>query len=160
MNTADEDQLPKGHVFEKTKVEELAGRFARLFSSLTEEGVGDLVGEVYADDAYLNDTLKEVRGVDSIREYLIESGEAVHSCQVHLNDLVRSSEDYYVRWTMDIRFKKLKKGQSCRSQGISHLRFDQDGKIFYHQDYWDSAGGIFEHIPILGSLIRLVKKRL
>jgi len=154
------NRFPEGHIIDDARFEELAERFSRLFSSLTEEGVGDLVSDVYARDAYLNDTLKEVRGVDSIREYLIDSGKAVRSCQVQLNDLVRSQRNYYVRWTMDIRFKKLKKGQLCRSQGISHLRFDEDGRIIYHQDYWDSTGGVFEHIPLLGLLIRLVKKRL
>ena len=153
-------QPTEAHFFEYDDLEKLARRFSKLFSSLTDERVGNLVHEVYADDAYLNDTLKEVRGVEAIREYLIESGKAVRSCQVEINDLAQSQVDCYVRWTMEIRFKKLEKGRVCSSQGISHLRFNQDGRIIYHQDYWDSAGALFEHIPVLGLLIRQVKKRL
>jgi hypothetical protein len=154
------DHFPAGHVIDEPELDRLTRRFSQLFSSLTNTNVGDLVGEVYADDAYLNDNLKEVRGIDEIREYLIESGQAVHSCRVRLDDLAQSKANYYVRWTMEIKFKSLKKGQVCRSQGISHLRFDQNGKITYHQDYWDSAGGLFEHIPVLGLLLRIVKRRL
>jgi hypothetical protein len=152
--------MPERHTIDDADFEKLAGRFAELFSSLTKEGIADQVRDVYAADAYLYDTLKEVRGVDSICDYLTESGEAVQSCEVQLNDLARSQRDYYVRWTMQIRFKKLNKGRICRSEGISHLRFNRDGKISFHQDYWDSASGLFEHIPVVGLLIRLVKKRL
>jgi hypothetical protein len=160
MKEKDIDGASGGHVFDTRAFEQLAKRFSDLFSSLTEENVGHLVGDIYAEDAYLSDTLKAVQGIDSIREYLIESGKAVESCQVQLNDLAQSRDNYYVRWTMEIRFKKLRKGQICRSQGISHLRFDEEGKITYHQDFWDSAGGLFEHVPLLGLLIRLVKNRL
>ena len=164
MNTTEikgnDEQLPQAHFFEQEELRKLVRSFSNLFSSLTEEGVGSLVGEVYASDAYLNDTLKEVRGIEAIREYLIESGKAVQSCQVQINDLAQSQVDCYVRWTMEIRFKKLENGRICRSQGISHLRFNKNGKIIYHQDYWDSAGALFEHIPFLGLLIRQVKKRL
>ena len=155
-----QESLEKGHRLSEAEFEEKARRFGGLFSSLTEDTVSDQVRDVYALDAYLNDTLKEVRGIDSICDYLIDSGKAVHSCEVQIEDLARSQEDYYVRWTMEIKFKKLKKGQVCRSEGISRLRFNRDGKIVYHQDYWDSAGGLFEHIPFLGLLIRLVKKRV
>jgi hypothetical protein len=154
------NQLPAGHSIDEADFKKLAERFSKLFSSLTEEGVGDIVSEVYADDAYLNDTLKSVRGIDSIRHYLVDSGKAVKSCQVSIDDLAQSGVDCYVRWTMDIKFKKLRKGEICRSEGISHLRFDQNGKIKYHQDFWDSSRGLFEHIPVVGSLIRMVKNRL
>jgi hypothetical protein len=44
--------------------------------------------------------------------------------------------------------------------GMTHLRFDSEGKVVLHQDFWDSTRGIFEHVPVMGAGIRLVKKRL
>jgi hypothetical protein len=32
--------------------------------------------------------------------------------------------------------------------------------VVLHQDYWDSAAGLFEHVPVVGRLIRTVKSRL
>jgi hypothetical protein len=29
-----------------------------------------------------------------------------------------------------------------------------------HQDYWDSTQGLFQHIPVLSTLIGLIKRRL
>ena len=43
---------------------------------------------------------------------------------------------------------------------ISQLRFDGDGRVAFHQDFWNAADGLYEHLPLLGNLIRRVKRRL
>ncbi len=45
-------------------------------------------------------------------------------------------------------------------KGNSLIEFDADGLVIKHIDYWDAAEQFYEKIPLLGSLIRLVKKRL
>jgi hypothetical protein len=135
-------------------------RFTNLFSDLSKDRIHEHVRDVYADDVYFNDTLKEVRGIDALEQYLIESAEAVDSCRVDVNDIAINRGNYYVRWVMDIQFKRFAKGETTRSIGISHLRFDREGKIILHQDYWDAAGGLFEHIPLIGYSIRKIKARV
>lgn len=61
---------------------------------------------------------------------------------------------------MDIQFRKLKKGEVTRSVGMSHIRFDRDGKVTFLNDYWDSTSGFFEHVPVVGWLIGKVKDRV
>jgi hypothetical protein len=39
----------------------------------------------------------------------------------------------------------------------NYVLFDESGKVILHQDYWDSASGFFEHIPIVGGVIKAVK---
>jgi hypothetical protein len=43
--------------------------------------------------------------------------------------------------------------------GVTHLRFDEAGRIILHQDFWDSAEGLYRHIPVLGSLIGVIRGR-
>ena len=108
----------------------------------------------------LDDTLKEIRGIDALEPYLLESAAAVESCTVDIGDVAAHDGNYYFRWTMDIRFKSIKKGQLTRSIGISHIRFNKEGKICLHQDYWDSTSGFFQHVPFVGYLIRKIKARI
>ena len=68
--------------------------------------------------------------------------------------------NYYFRWQMTIRFKRLARGEEQRSIGMTHVRFDPEGKVVLHQDFWDSAAGLFEHVPVLGWMLRRVKQRL
>jgi hypothetical protein len=135
-------------------------RFAEFFSDLSEERVQAQVTRVYAPQAYLNDNLKEHTGIEQIRDYFVQSARAVESCNVRIDDMARSGGEYYVRWTMDIRFKKLAKGNLCRSIGISHLRFDAQGRVVFHQDYWDSATGFFQYVPVVGFLIKKIRQRI
>ena len=51
-------------------------------------------------------------------------------------------------------------GETVRSIGMSHIRFNSAGLVILHQDYWDSGGNLFEHIPVVGWLIRRIKARL
>jgi hypothetical protein len=40
---------------------------------------------------------------------------------------------------------------------MTHLKFNREGRIVLHQDYWDSTAGFFEYVPILGPVIRWIK---
>ena len=117
--------------------------------------------EVYAKDAFLNDTLKTVRGGQAIEDYFVETAESLEYARVKFDDTLRSEDgSYYLRWTMVMKSKVINKGNEIETIGVSHIRFDRDGKVLVHQDYWDNARGVFEHIPVIGSGIRMVKNRL
>lgn len=140
---------------------EALARFGEFFSSLAPDRVETLVPRTYADDVYFNDTLKSVHGLEALRHYLRESAEAVESCRVEILDTTRTAQgEHLVRWSMMIRFRKLRRGTDTWTVGMSHLRFDAEGRVAYQQDYWNAADGIYEHIPVLGSMIRAIKRRL
>jgi len=43
--------------------------------------------------------------------------------------------------------------------GASHLLLDADGRITSHRDYWDAAEELYEKLPVLGALMRILKRR-
>ncbi len=45
-------------------------------------------------------------------------------------------------------------------EGMSEICFNGDGLIKSHTDYWDAATYFYEKIPVLGSLIRLIKRSM
>ncbi len=138
----------------------LAG-FAAFFSSFAPGRVDTMLADTYARDVYFNDTLKAVRGIDALRHYLGESAQAVEDCRVTIHETTRTAHDeHLVRWTMMIRFKRFKRGVETSSIGVSHLRFDAEGRVVYHQDYWNAADGLYQHVPVLGAAIRAIQKRL
>ena len=136
-------------------------QFAKFFSSFAADRIELLLPQTYAEDIYFNDTLKSVRGRQPLAHYLAESADAVEQCTVQILDTTRSaSGEYWVRWKMMIRFKKLRRGVDTWTIGASHLRFNSEGLVVYHQDYWNAADGIFQHIPLLGWMINKIKQRL
>ena len=135
-------------------------RFESLLSDFKAPDFRARIRDVYAEDVFFNDTLKTVRGVDRVEEYLVASAEAIDHGTVEFSDLVAEDGNYYFRWVMKLRFKRLARGEEKRSIGMTHVRFDSAGKVVLHQDFWDSTGGLFEHVPVIGWLLRRVKKRL
>jgi hypothetical protein len=136
-------------------------RFAAFFSSFAADRIERLLPATYAADVYFNDTLKAIRGRDTLAHYLAESAAAVEACRVEILDTTRTAQgEYLVRWKMMIRFKRFRRGVDTWSLGMSHLRFDAQGLVVYHQDYWNAADGLYEHVPLLGGMIRAIKRRL
>lgn len=136
-------------------------RFARFFSSFEPDRIERLLPDTYASDVWFNDTLKTIAGAHALAHYLAESAAAVEACKVSIEDTTRTAQgEYLVRWRMMIRFRKLRRGVDTWTVGISHLRFDAEGRVVYHQDYWNAADGLYEHVPLLGGLIRAIKRRL
>tara|TARA_B100000686_G_scaffold305891_1_gene344793 strand:+ start:195 stop:767 length:573 start_codon:yes stop_codon:yes gene_type:complete len=145
---------------ETPEAEAAVERWVDFVADMTQKSVVEKVREVYADSAYLNDTLKEVQGVENIENYFLETISATDKVSAEMLDIAESKGNYYLRWVMIIKFKNLNSGQPTRTIGMSHLRFDSKGKVIYHQDYWDSTSGFYQYVPVLGRLIKAVKGRL
>ena len=55
---------------------------------------------------------------------------------------------------------KIKHGQLQQVEGASYLRLGDDQKIQYHRDYYDLGSMIYDHIPLLGRILRWIKNKL
>ncbi len=137
-----------------------ARRFQEFFVDFRNAVESGAVKDMYAKDAYLNDSLKEMHGVDAIDNYFRKTLETATVVRVSFQDAAVSGENYYFRWVMDIRAPELNEGQAIRSMGMTHVLFDPEGKVAVHQDYWDAASGLFQYLPVIGSMMGWVKGRL
>ena len=148
---------PPGSPEERVAIE----RFKAFFSDMTPERVRRECALVYANEAILHDTLVTHLGLEEIVPYFIKTAERSDGVNVVVDQVIREGVDFYIRWTMDIRWSAFRyKGQTTRSVGMSHLRFGGDGRVILHHDFWDSAGGFFVYLPIVGPLIRWIKKKV
>jgi len=53
-------------------------------------------------------------------------------------------------------------GATCKGRVTNPvcIVFDRDRRVTLHQDFRDAAGGFHEHLPLLGGLIRGIRRRL
>jgi limonene-1,2-epoxide hydrolase len=141
---------------EKAAVE----RFEAFIADLSTGTIKSRIREVYAPKLFFNDTLKTIRDVDELEKYFLASDDAMAAYGLKVEQTISTPEGVFVRWRMDVTFRRFHKGEVQSSIGISHVRFDKDGRVIYHQDYWDSGSNLYEKIPVLGAMIRAVKRRL
>lgn len=136
-------------------------RFTSLLQGIgNAEYVRDHTSKVYATDAFFDDTLTVHHGVAEIEKYFVKTSQTMTSYQVTIDDVAKSNGNYYVRWTMVFAAPALSGGQPVQSIGISQIRFNREGKVAFHQDFWDSGKNFYAHLPVVGGAIGFVKKRL
>jgi len=133
-----------------------AGPFSALYSDLSEENVRKRVRDTYAPEAWFNDTIATEVGIDAVERYLLKTARGAESIKATVQDVAVSGPDCYVRWSMEVRTRNLAGGEPTVTEGVSQLRFDEQGRIILHQDFWNPAAGIYQHLPLLGPAIRYV----
>jgi hypothetical protein len=129
-----------------------------LFTDYTYDNLQVKLPKVYAEKIYFRDAFKQFNASSQLLPYMLQGVNAVAGVQFVFNHTMRSKDEFFIEWTMSIRFKGKEDFES--SIGMSRFRFDSEGQVIFHQDYWDPTTLIYEKIPIAKQLIGFVQKRL
>jgi ketosteroid isomerase-like protein len=133
-------------------------RLVEYWQTLTPQTV-KAIGKVYTENAYFRDPFNEVRGIEPIRHIFADMFVRLDEPRFTITETILQGNSATLIWDFDFRIKALKPGLVRRIHGSSHIRFSGDGRVSYHRDYWDAAGELYEHFPLVGSLMRWLKKR-
>lgn len=116
--------------------------------------------DVYAEDIHFVDPLHSVHGLDHLQEYFEATMEGLEECRFDIHHCMDSTQqgEAVLFWTMHYRHRKLNGGSPLSLPGTSHIRYSD--RVFYHRDYYDAGAMIYEHIPLVGSVIRHIKTRV
>lgn len=132
----------------------------RFFESITPESVSRFP-EFYAENAWFKDPFNEVRGVGAIQRIFAHMFGQVDEPRFVVSEQVADAYGAVLIWTFHYRFRGAGKASAEQvMRGVSHLKFDADGKVVFHRDYWDTAEELYMKIPLLGALMRFLRKRL
>lgn len=153
--------LTKAGTHELPNSDKAVKRFTDYLQGIaSQEFIRENTSKVYSENAYLNDTIVTHEGAKEIEDYFLKTAETMTGFEVIIDDTFSSGPDHYVRWTMIFSAPALGKSKPVHSIGISQIRFTPDGKVAFHQDFWDSGANIFGQIPISGGLIEIIRKRM
>jgi len=72
--------------------------------------------------------------------------------------IVAEGDALFLTWDFQFRTRGAGAASLC-IHGASHLRFDAAGQVVLHRDYWDAAEELYEKLPLLGVLMRWLKRR-
>ena len=129
------------------------------FESITEPTLPRL-RDFYAADAYFKDPFNEVRDVASIEHVFAEMYVSLHDPRFVVHSKVEQGDQVFLTWDFNFRIKKYKPDVTRTIRGSSHLKFDAQSRVCYHRDYWDAAEELYEKLPMVGGLMRFLKRRV
>lgn len=131
-------------------------RLVAWFEALDPQGV-HRTGDYYADDAAFKDPFNEVRGIAAIRHVYARMFEQVDAPRFVVSRRIEQGDEAVLIWDMRFRFKGDRAEQTIH--GSTHLVFDASGKVVRHRDYWDTAEELYAKLPVLGTLMRWLRRR-
>ena len=137
---------------------ERTAALAVYFENLSPASVAQLP-QFYAPEVVFKDPFNEVQGlaaVTSIFEHMYTALEAPHFVVTH--SLV-DGDQAFLTWDFKFKFKRFDTHTLQTVRGGSHVQFNPQGLITLHRDYWDAAEELYEKLPLLGGLMRWLKKR-
>ena len=137
--------------------EDTLSRFIDFYSPLDQTQITDSMDKIYADDLYFNDTLVTLRDRHALQEHLLATVERLNYMSLQPVNVIRDDNQIYLVWVMEARFSVLGRERLSRTIGISQLRFNRNGQVFFHQDFWDSSQGLDQHLPLLGPMTRWLR---
>lgn len=130
--------------------------FYQTISPQTVEEIRALV----AADVHFKDPFNDVRGADRLVRLLQKMFEDATDVRFELVDQALSGSLCFVRWRFFFRPRRFAGGAAWPVDGVSAIRFDQQGRVVEHIDYWDAAGQIYERLPLIGRVLRALRDRL
>lgn len=134
--------------------------YAHFFETLTEETLGGLRDHV-TQDVHFTDPFNDVTGIDAMQSIFKHMFEKVDTPAFKVTHRALSNEDdrvWFLRWRLTGRLPALL-GGDWDVTGMSELHLALDGRVSAHIDYWDSGQKFYELLPLIGPVIRLLRRR-
>ncbi len=129
-------------------------RFQSMFRHVTSETTLDL-NTLYAEDVQFADPITSFKGRDRLSAYFARLQKTARHVEFDFGEPVVGDDTAALPWTMRIRAKGFPK--TVVINGMSHLRFTD--RIVYHRDYFDLGALTIEQIPLVGGLVRWLKRQ-
>lgn len=118
----------------------------------------DRTETVFARNGRFVDPFSDIAGSSRIRQHLSKAYGKLGGVRITVTDRAYSGRVAYLRWCFAFRLGA--QGRPREIIGMSEVHFDDESCVILHYDHWDAAGQVYEHIPLLGSLLRRIKARI
>lgn len=133
-------------------------RLVNFFEHLTPDSVAD-VSTIYAENARFKDPFNDVRGVAPIQHIFEHMFVALVQPRFVVTEQVVQGQQCFLTWEFRFRFVRFASDTDQVIYGATHLLFNEAGQVTLHRDYWDAAEELYEKLPVVGGLMRWLKRR-
>jgi steroid Delta-isomerase len=117
------------------------------------------LSELYAPQARFKDPFNDVQGLAAVQHIFAHMFDALDSPHFIVNECIVQGQQCFLAWDFRFRFKRFDTASWQTIRGGTHLVFNEQGLVTLHRDYWDAAEELYEKLPLVGGLMRWLKRR-
>ncbi len=151
-------QLSNTELAHNSEYPQVYERFKFFYQDYGENSL-NLLKSIYSEDIQFKDPVHEIKGINQLSSYFKKGKQNLLSCKFEFVHEQITDHNAYITWNMHFKHKKIQSGRAVSIRGMSHIRFD-DGKITLHEDSFDLGSMIYENLPVVGKLVKAIKKKL
>ena len=134
-------------------------RLGAFYEALTPSTL-DQLSDHYAQHARFKDPFNDVVGIPAIRAIFQHMFDTLENPRFVVHQASGDAAQGFLTWTLHFHSQTGKQVRAWEIHGATHVQWDADGRVALHRDYWDAAEELYEKLPVLGSLMRFLKRRL
>ena len=132
-------------------------RIVALFERLSLQDLPHLA-DIYSADARFKDPFNDVQGVAAIQGIFKHMFTSLDGPRFTIRDTIVEGDQCFLSWDFRFRMKRFNREEQV-IRGSTHLKLSAEGRITLHRDYWDAAEELYEKLPLLGVVMRWLKRR-
>lgn len=129
-----------------------------IFEKLNKDTM-HLIDEFYHPQVDFTDPVGPVKGAKKLKAYYLNQYKNVNSIRFDFSSFYEQGSTVVGTWVMVLETDKLKSGKPIHLDGISVITFNEQGQAIKHRDYFDMGAFVYENIPLLGSVVKTIRKR-
>ena len=133
-------------------------QIADYFETLTPQSVSALK-DFYSASARFKDPFNDVKGIAEIERIFQHMFVSLAKPRFVVIEEIVDGSQAFLTWEFRFRFKRFDTQTEQVVLGTTHLVLDAQGLVCLHRDYWDAAEELYEKLPVVGSVMRWLKRR-
>lgn len=133
-------------------------KITQFFENLTDTTSIESFKSIYDDEVRFKDPFNEVIGIQAVYEVFEHMYRNLERPRFVIKEYVDKEDIVYVKWEFIFSFKNEKTQNAFES--VSRLQMNAEGKVISHVDFWDAAEHMYEKMPIIGSLLCFIKRKI
>lgn len=116
------------------------------------------IDALYTQDVEFRDPLHTILGILALKSYMKNVYANSRDVRFEYTDELSGENWATISWLMHFRHPSLGGGKLISVRGITQIRFTD--RVFYHEDFYDLGAMIYQHVPMLGGIIRFINQRI
>ncbi len=128
------------------------------FETLTRQSVAELAN-YYAADCRFRDPFNDVQGIPAMTAIFQHMFDRLDAPRFLVRERVADGARVLLTWDFEFRFRSWRPQVTQNIHGASLITFNAAGLVAVHRDYWDAAEELYEKLPLVGAVLRLLKQQ-
>jgi steroid delta-isomerase len=134
--------------------------YLNKISNIEANSIHEVLAEI-SDDFIFIDPFNHTQGKANYQKVLEAALHDSLDMKFSIKETIRNENIAYLSWNYSFRPRnKILGDDKISLDGMSEIKISDSGLISYHRDYWDVSSTIYERIPVIGFILKKLRRRI